>query len=185
MRGETTINEARNFLRAKIQARESVPCPCCTRLVSVARRRPHASQVEVLVALFRETLHRNPRLERRPTWIHVENEILRAGLAESRGRDWSVLQHFRLIAPKGATRDPKGSTAGIWSITRAGIEAVQNPRREMIPAWVDTWNGQAWATSPDRISLVQALGRSFDFDQEIRGAVVERPRFSEEARAWA
>ena len=167
MRGETTISEARAFLRERIKRREPVPCPCCTRLVSVSRRRPHAGQAEVLVALFRETLKRNPLLERRPTWVHVEREIIRAGLAESRGRDWSVLQHFRLIAPKAKQRDPKGELAGLWSITRAGIEVVENPRRALIPAWVDTWNGKAWAASPDRVSLVQALGRSFDYEEEI------------------
>ena len=161
------LERARDWLREKMQKRIAAPCPCCRRLVSVSRRRPHASQIEVLVAIFRETLKRNPALERRPTWLHVENEILRAGLAESRGRDWSVLQHFRLIAPKAKQRDPKGELAGIWSITRAGIEAVQNPRRPLILAWVDTWNGQAWAKSPDRVSLVQALGRSFNFEEEI------------------
>ena len=165
---DSTVRESRAYLEHKIAAREPVPCPCCSRTVSVARRRIRSSQAETLLAIYRETLKQNPNLARRPTWLHVEHELLRTGVVENPGRDWSLLRHWRLIARKTTDRNPSGIEAGYWSITRFGIEVVQNPRRALLDSWVDTFNGKAWQRSTNRVSFVQALDRTFDYDLEIR-----------------
>ena len=164
---DATLRESREFLKNQIARREPAPCPCCSRTVSVARRRIRASQAETLLAIYRETLKRNPALERRPTWIHVEHELIAPGIVKNPGRDWSVLRHWGVIARKTSARNPGEANNGFWSITRLGIDVVNSPRSPLLEAWIDTFNGKAWQRSPDRVSLVQALARSFDYEQEI------------------
>ena len=165
---DATLRESRAYLESRIARREPTPCPCCSRTVSVARRRLRASQAETLLAIYRETLKRNPGLERRPTWLHVEHELIAPGIVDNPGRDWSILRHWRLIARKTSDRNPGEANNGFWSITRFGINVVESPRSPLLESWVDTFNGQSWKRSPDRVSLVQALGRSFDYETEIR-----------------
>ena len=114
---DSTVRESRAYLETQIAKREPAPCPCCSRTVSIARRRIRSSQAETLLAIYRETLKRNPNLVRRPTWIHVERELLARGLVDNPGRDWSLLRHWRLIARKTSDRNPSGVETGFWSIS--------------------------------------------------------------------
>lgn len=168
---ESTVAHCQAYLRDRMRKRETVPCPVCSRTVRVARRRINRAQAETLLAIYRETLVRRPSRHYRP-WIHVEHELVAEGKAPSVGRDWSQLRHWKVIESKvrSGSADPKAKGSGYWRLTDFGLEVMENPKRLLLPDWIDTWNGRAWSYGPLRVSFVSCLGRAFNFDEEIRRA---------------
>jgi len=164
---DDSLAYATEWARGKMNDRVPIDCPLCRRKIQVARRRPSRGWGEVLVAMYAITRQRRKQWNPFP-WIHVEEEVIRGGMATSLGRDWSNLQHLRVITRETTERDPREPGVGMWRLTPFGVQVVEQPKAKLVPKWVDTWNGRAWKFSADRVSLQSMLGREFSFAEEVK-----------------
>lgn len=167
--GESTLAYAAEWARGKMNDRKPIDCPLCRRKIQVARRRASKGWAQTLIGIAIVTKAR--RTQRVPyPWIHVEDDVLRAGISPSKGHDWANMQFLGVIERATKERDPKVAGVGLWRLTPLGARMIREPKAALVPEWVDTWNGRAWKQSTTLVSLQRMLGREFDFREEIKRA---------------
>lgn len=159
----STRGEMRAYLYANW--RDGVPCPCCDQRVQLYLRRINRGQAETLIALARETLARRIN-DRHFPWINVERDLVDEGKAPKRARDFSLLRFCGLIEPFDDGSSTKKAT-GDWRITAFGMWVVEHPRTELLPAYVEVFNGRPRGQSKKKRTLLDALRRPFSFEQEV------------------
>ena len=152
-------------------ARKGVKCPCCFQIVKLRQRKFNAGMAATLVAMWAETLRRERQGNRDP-WIHVEHQLVEKGLAPKRCRDFSQMRYLGLIESKARmtrTTGPDANDTGFYKVTTLGRHVCENPRRPLIRKYMLTFDNGVHGFEGPEISLKQALGDRFDFQELVCG----------------
>jgi hypothetical protein len=149
-----TLAEARAYVAAGLD--RGVDCPCCGQRAQRYLRRMYAANASWLIALVR-------KYEVTQDWVHIKDPAL-----PSIGGDYGKCRWFGLIVP--APHEIRGSnkkSSGLWRPTHEGIEYVFGKRT--IPRAVIVFNDRAEGFVGPQTSIIEALGRKFDWYQLMSG----------------
>lgn len=144
MVGDTTLNEAKQYLRDNWE--EGVECPCCTRRVKLNPYGMGQNKAWVLIQMYKIPKE----------WINVNKEI------KPTGRNWSECKHWGLIEAM-PNDDPEKHTSGFWRLTDAGVRFVLG--QEDVPTKKGVFKDKVYKTSKERINIKEALGKKFNYTE--------------------
>lgn len=144
-----TLEEARAEMLKHVE--DGVACPCCGRLVKVYKRKLHAEMAVFLIKLVRAHL-------REKRWYHTR-ELIRTQTKAA--TDASYLEHWRLL-------ERCEGREGLYRPKPRGISFVCYGLR--VPSHVYLLNNEVQGWAPTSVSVREALGTRFDYDELMRGA---------------
>lgn len=148
----STLDEVKEWLAPRMFGR-GAKCPCCERLAKVHPRPLNASNVRVLITLYR----RHGR-----DWAYLPH-------LRSAGQDEVTAKHWGLIEPRPGLRADGSNRQGWWRLTARGEQFVRGeitiPRRMLI--YADRCHGPE--NPDDRVDVRDCLGIAFDYDKLMRG----------------
>lgn len=133
-----TLEAARDWLRKRV--RDGAECPCCTQLAKVYRRKMHAGMTRLLVLAARD--HGRE-------WFHITE------LGAGSGGDFAKFRYWGLIEP--------GKPDGTWRLTADGEDFARGRLR--VPSSVEIYDGEALDLVGETVSVREALGHKFDYDE--------------------
>lgn len=146
-----SLKQAREFLQNALD--DGVVCPCCDKFAKRYRRKLNSGVAAWLLVLVR--LHRDTG-----DWVHtrdvIRDGIFRLSSAHGSGQAQSLLPHWGLV--KGGS---KGT--GLWIPTDKGLEFALN--KITVQRRVVTYNNICEGFDGDQISIHDALGDKFDYDE--------------------
>lgn len=145
-----TIQEAKKYLRDNFE--EGVDCPCCGQLVKRWREPLHSSQALWLIYLVR-------KYEQTRDYVHVKN----INPEKMRGGDYAKLVYWDLIEPMPKQDDPSKRASGYWKPTEQGILFAKGLLR--VKKYTLTYDKKLLGFEGDEISIQDALGKKFDFEE--------------------
>lgn len=152
-----TIKEAKAHLRANFE--KGVECPCCAQRVQQYKRKLNSGMALFLIGLWK--LHNRQGLHR----FHSSKDILSTMGLTATSLDYSVLKHFDLIEPRLAEQGKKDS--GYWKMTLKG--GAFTTLKIASPKHVFLYNNKRQGFSDETITIKEALGEKFDFDELMKG----------------
>lgn len=138
-----------------LQTGKQSSCPCCGRHAQIYRRTFHSSMAYQLIRLY--------RLGGANQFIHVSKLIL-PNMAGS--GDFSKAKYWGLIIPKDKAiydTDTPSKANGFWQLTQEGVEFVKG--KTDITREVHIFDDEVVALSPDTITIREALGNKFNYDE--------------------
>lgn len=152
----TMLRAARRFVEEN--AGDGVNCPCCGRLVKEYRRKLNAGMAATLVWLVGEW-ERTGR-----AYVDVQRQ---APARILRSREIGKLRHFGLVAQK------EGASA-LWMPTVRGVDFVRGKNRLL--SHVILRDNVFQQFDGALISIEEALGEKFDFNELMAGRVRNEKR---------
>jgi len=135
-----------------------VVCPCCDQFVKVYARPLNSIMARVLIALY----HRDTAGPR-GAYHHLQTV---AASVSHHGGEGAKLVYWNL-AEEERTRREDGGRAGQWAITDEGRAFVE--RHTTVPKYAIVYNGQLQRMEGPEVSIVDALGARFDYDELMHG----------------
>lgn len=142
----TELSDAKAYLREHFD--EGVDCPCCGQLVRRWKIALNANMARFLISLVRE-------YERTGTWVHYQQ-------CNFVGRDYPHLEKWGLMESATNTDEAK-RTSGLWRPTPRGMAFAYNQTTVASHAYI--YNKKLLDFSADLISVIQALGKHFDYQE--------------------
>lgn len=137
--------------------KDGTRCPCCERFIKLYRRPLNASMARYLIFMVKKSGPTN-------IWLHVETDFRDVSIP-SRG-DYAKLRYWGLIEPKPGKSDRGGRTNGYWRLTDKGRAFVND--EIAVPAKIHLLNNKVVGWSDDTITIKEALGEKFDYDELMR-----------------
>ncbi|AJF08282.1 hypothetical protein [Geoalkalibacter subterraneus] len=150
-RGESiSVEQARSQLAAAMD--RGTQCPCCDQFVKRYRRKLNSGLAALLVRVYSEVSVRDSE----GGWLHIRDAV-----KDLTGTDYAILRHFGLLEPyqQGGRR----GGAGLWRLTEKGTLFVEG--KTSVPEAVYLLNNKVHGYSPQTISIQEALGNAFDWDE--------------------
>jgi hypothetical protein len=144
--GDRSLAVAKAHVRKNLEA--GTECPCCGQYCKLYRRKLNSDMARFLIAL-----HIKGRMYPADGWVDIK-EI------QVRGGDYGKLVHWELVELQPG-HGPKKKTSGMWRLTAKGDEFVRN--RIDVPSHVLLYNNQIEGWSPERTTIMDALGEAFDY----------------------
>jgi len=158
-----TIEEGKAYLRANFE--KGCKCPCCDGSVKLYKRKLNSGMALFLIGLYKLTKEAN-----NGSYVSVvffsNKEIMAKMNINTASLDYSVLKHFNLIDPRASEIGKKDS--GHWSITWKGLDFVEK-NTTLVPKHVFLYNNKRQGFSDETITIKEALGEKFDFDELMKG----------------
>lgn len=114
-------------------------------MVKVYRRSLNTGMTRALIAIVKEHLRSND-------WVDIRTIAVRGG-------DYGKLVHFGLLEA--------GDGAGFWRPTQLGIDFVLHKKAVPRAAYVD--RGRCIGLDSEKVSVVTALGKDFDYNELMGG----------------
>lgn len=149
-----TLEEARAQVQAGLD--EGIECPCCGQFAKIYRRKLNASMAKAMCALARYAGdHR---------WVHLFGFLTKHGVQHS---DAPMLRHWGLIEESPTERPDGNPRAGMYRITARGLRFTS--LLDTVPEHVLLFNGDVLGWAERRVSLREALGTKFSYDELMRG----------------
>lgn len=148
---EKTLAEAIHEVRSKVV--EGSRCPCCNRLVKLYKRKLSAEMVVFLIALCWEYAGDYLDIRKLRKWKY------------QRG-DYAYLAHWGLVEQKEGNEDGKRGSAH-WRPTDAAFKFIF--RHALMPSHIHMLCGEYLGHSEKLVSVDDALGEKFNYDELIRG----------------
>ena len=143
MRG-ITLDEARiNFFKS---VEEGITCPVCNRHGKVYRRKLNREMSKFLIKLYRASKGRPYRM--------LEIRFITPEAGEKASTEGSYLVHWGLVDKEGP---------GLYAITPKGVNFVNVDLT--VPSTAVIFNGALWRMEGSRISIIEALESSFDYEE--------------------
>src|SRR4051812_31837782 len=102
-RDDMTLKEARDLLRTLVD--DGQPCPCCTQMAKVYRRKIHTTMARYLIEMAKAG-----KMERRE-WVNVVE------LARQHSPDLVKCRYWGLVEKEDATREDGSNRTGWWRLT--------------------------------------------------------------------
>jgi hypothetical protein len=181
----TTLDEARAFVRAGWG--KGVECPCCGRFVKLYKRVMSSSMAYALILIDRH-------FRQSSEWLHVQSYIVDLPDLNPKARaavrgDFAKLSYWGLLCehpkvelggrrknasppsserPKRPVKPPPRS--GLWRITHKGRQFVDGVIR--VPSHALVYKRVARGFSEETVSIREALGERFDYDELMKAVVV-------------
>jgi len=135
-----------------------VVCPCCDQFVKVYARPLNSIMARILIVLY----HRD-NSGPRGAYHHLQAVAASVG---HHGGEGAKLVYWGLAVEERMRRED-GGRAGQWAITDAGRAFVE--RHTTVPRYAVVYNGQLQRMEGPEVSIVDALGARFDYDDLMRG----------------
>lgn len=132
----------------RLRAGDGLMCPCCNRYAKIYKRRIHHGIVRTLIRLYKEGGEFG--------FVHISKFC-----DFQSGYDFTFAQHWGLIE-QGAN-EGKGKTSGSWRLTRDGVDFLRHGKG--IPAYMLIYNSTVMGVQGPNVSVHEALGAKFDYDQ--------------------
>ncbi len=151
-----TLDEAHEAFMAGLE--KGIECPCCGRFTKRYRRKFNHGMASSLIQIYKWSCQ-NPG-----QWMHVVEELgMECHHAEySKSRYWGFL-----IQEPGKT---EGTPSGRWMITDKGGQFVRGGLT--VPKYIYLVNSEMVGIGGDDISIKDAIGDHFDYDELMRGDLV-------------
>jgi len=146
------LEEARNWLRARVE--DGAECPCCTQFAKVYKRKLTSCGARTLIRMWRDS-----GLE----WVHVPT-LLKTQLPDiaHQGGYATLGQHWRLIVESPDERED-GGRVGWWRVTELGERFVRE--QVTIQKYARLYDGRCMNLVGSEISIKDALGTKFDYNE--------------------
>lgn len=164
-----TIDEAKSYLRDNFD--EGAECPVCRQRVQRYHRQITSSMAFGLLTIYIYFLkHPEKRFVHVPTLAHDQQVPLAIF-----GGDFAKLRFWGLIESKSGDRDDGSWRNGWWGITEKGYQFIQH--KILVPKGLAIFNQKPLGLEGDYISIKDALGNKFNYDQLMVGLnyQIERP----------
>lgn len=149
----TSLGEAKDWLRGRIDNGER--CPCCTQFAKVYKRSIHATMARGLIAMYQA---------HGQNWHH----LLRVGA--NKGGDEAKLGYWGLIEQeleRAADGNPHGT--GYWRVTDLGVRFLRDEVE--LPKYARVYDGRLLGLVDEpKVSIKDCLGTKFNY-AELMAAV--------------
>ncbi len=155
--GFDTLQRAKNDLKQGWETPNGATCACCGRKVKRYHRKLTSSMAIGLIKLVRLNHSGNGDFQ------HVSE----LGISGT-GGEFAQLKRWGLIEEL-VNEDSKKRTSGYWTATDKGDSFVFN--RVKVPAYCDTYNMKTLGFSDEQTTIIQALGKKFDY-RELMGYLI-------------
>tara|TARA_R110002153_G_scaffold241842_1_gene397018 strand:- start:109 stop:555 length:447 start_codon:yes stop_codon:yes gene_type:complete len=142
----TTIEEAKKFLNDNFE--EGTECPCCNQNVKLHPFKLTGGVASILIKFYKA---------RDKGWVHPIKEF------NTINGNYAKLRHWGLIEKNKNNSDPSVKASGLWRITIAGISFVDGDC--LVPEKVKLFNNKFYGYSGGQITIRQALGNKFNYEQ--------------------
>lgn len=153
MHPHTTIEAAKNWLRARVD--EGERCPVCTQFSKVYRRAIHGTMARSLILAYRTHGFE---------WFHLATLTKRTGRGGEEGklRYWGLLEEECETIPDGRS--------GWWRVTPKGRAFILG--QITVPRHARIYDGRLLNLDPTEIvDIRDTLGKKFDYDQLMNGTL--------------
>lgn len=150
-----TLEEAKQFLRENWE--KGAPCPCCTQYVKQYKRKLNSGMAYVLIAIYNidKTLEDDHYFE-------MAKVLVSKGIGGI-NLEYAKLAYWGLTEAQPGNDDPTKRTSGMWRITDRGRRFVEG--KIAIPKHVKTFNSKFYGYSDETITIREALGEKFDYEE--------------------
>lgn len=146
----TPLGDARDWLRQRVDKGE--PCPCCTQMVKVYRRKINAGMARSLIAMYAVGQR---------GWVHLPTQI------GARSREEGKLAYWGLIEER-ALRRGDGGRAGEWRVTEKGEAFIRG--KITVPKYARIFDGRLLNLDySERVTIKEVIGDAFDYNQMMQG----------------
>lgn len=169
---EITLGEVREWIVEKLtpvkknrlgwwRKNPGVKCPACRQHIEMMIRPMTSEMARVLIAMYLE----NPE-----GWVHVQS-LRRDNVPVARGGDWCKVKHWGLVERNIGQKADGNPNNGHWRLTDLGRSFVRG--EVQLPQRVFLYNDECHGKDGMLISIRDALGANFNYDEMIRGVLVE------------
>lgn len=144
-----TIAAGKLWLRARLDQGEH--CPLCNQNAKMYRRKINSGMAASLIHMHRIA----------PTggWVHVH-------AIGAHSREEGKLAYWGL-AEEQTGAGMHGGRAGYWRVTDKGRAFLKGTMT--VPKYAKVYNGQCYGLEGDLVSIKDALGTKFNYDELMRG----------------
>ena len=149
---DMTLREAKNLLREAVY--DGAECPCCTQYAKVYKRTINSQMAQTLI-----TMH---RAQTGDEWLHLPTLLGRKQADEAKLRYWG------LIEEQPGVRDDGSARVGWWRLTALGARFALGVAA--VPKYALVYNGRCLGFDGPRVTIQDALGDRFNYDDLMRGA---------------
>jgi hypothetical protein len=153
MKDEQTLGEARQHLRDHWE--EGTPCPCCRQLVKQYKRKLNSAMAYGLILVSRAKADDG--------WVHIERYFKSLNIPSSIRGDMSKLKFWGLLEAKEGEREDGSTRLGFYRITDKGRQFVNG--QISVQERVKLFNQKFYGFDGDEITIKQALGSKFDYNE--------------------
>lgn len=143
-----TLQEARDWLRARVDKGER--CPCCNQFAKVYKRQVTSTSAAALVTM----------------WSRHGFDVVHLPTLTRMGGDTCKMVYWGLIEEE-STRRTDGGRAGWWAVTPKGRDWILG--KITIPKYARVYDGRCLGLTGNPVTIQQALGKRFDL-QELMAA---------------
>lgn len=141
----TTLLQLKNWTRS--HADEGTTCPVCEQHVKVYKRKINSGMARSLIRMYNAA---------GTDWVHVPTTI------GSRSREEGKLRYWGLVEEE-LERRPDGGRSGYWRVTPVGELFVLG--KMTVYSHARVYNGRCLGLSGDQVSIIDALGEKFSYDE--------------------
>ena len=142
----STVKQAKQFLRDNYI--KGTKCPCCDQNVKLHPFKLTSGVAAVLIKFYKE---------RDKGWINPIKEF------KTNNGNYAKLRHWGFLEKKSENDNPKIKSSGLWRITPTGILFATN--KIDVQEKVKLYNNQYFGREGDWITIKDALGTKFDFEE--------------------
>jgi hypothetical protein len=153
MNGSTTLLEAQEWLRERVD--HGAACPCCTQFAKVYRRKINSSQARALIVQYRHY---------GSVWAHLPALRMLQGAQHS--NEEPKLRYWGLLEEESDRRED-GGRAGWWRVTDLGERFVLGQAR--VEKYARLYDGRCLNLAGPFVSIQDALGNKFNYDDLMQG----------------
>lgn len=152
---KVTLDAAKAWLRKEIFD-GGATCPCCSQFAKVYKR-PFNSSMAYAVIVFAKNLKVDQ-------WVEIP-QFLDDNKHTSivRSREWSRLRFWKLLERREDVREDGSSDTGVYRLTQAGYDFAYG--KQEIPHSVYMYNERVLRSDTKKISIRDALGKKFSYDE--------------------
>lgn len=151
----TTLTESVDWVYEN--KKDGCICPCCSQIAKTYKRKLHKSMALTLINLYKY------EEQDQDGWIFVK-DFLRVNKLKN-SHDWTLLKYWDILEEKPKSEDIKTKTSGFWRITSKGKLFVTN--QIYVQKHIYIFDTKLLGYSPETITIVEALGESFDYEELI------------------
>lgn len=152
------LRDAKTLMAEKII--DGTQCPCCTQHAQIYTYRLYATSAMALIKLYNLDKF-NDAGE-----FHVKDFAEATGL-HPRASHFAELRFWELVQKSDRKADKTQKSSGYWSITDKGKAFVEG--RIKVKESIRIFNNDFYGFSGDPITIEQALGNKFDYQQAMNG----------------
>ena len=141
---DTTLEEAQDWLRARVE--DGARCPCCTQFAKVYRRKLNSGMAKSLIRMYQAA---------GTGWQNITETIPARSREEGKLRYWGLVE--------------QGEERGWWRVTPKGEQFVKN--RIKVPRYVRIYDDRMLGyDDTEDTNIIDALSSPFDYDELMKGS---------------